>query len=87
MSGALAQNKKLKDFTWFYPEQIEALKALYRAIHEGCGIPLEAPAEKWAYTSHAASGRFEGFMNHFHCSTKKIDCGGLDIEEILEEIK
>jgi len=26
-------------------------------------------------------------MNHFHCSTKKIDCGGLDIEEILKEIK
>jgi hypothetical protein len=87
MSGALAQNKKLEDFTWFYPEQIEALKALYRAMHEGCGIPLESPAEKWAYTSHAASGRFKGFMNHFHCSTKKIDCGGLDIEEILKEIK
>jgi hypothetical protein len=87
MSGALAQNKKLGDFTWFYPAQIEALKALYRAMHEGCGIPLEAPAVKWAYTSHAASGRFKGFMNHFHCSTKKIDCAGLDIEEILEDLK
>jgi hypothetical protein len=87
MSGALAQNKKLGDFTWFYPEQIEALKALYHAMHEGCGIPLEAPAVKWAYTPHAASGKFEGFMNHFHCSTKKIDCGGLDIEEILKDLK
>ncbi len=87
MSGALAQNKKLEDFTWFYPEQIEALKALYRALHEGCGIPLEVPAEKWAYDKNAASGKFKGFMNHFHCSTKKIDCGGLDIEEILKEIK
>jgi hypothetical protein len=86
-SGALAQNRKIEDFTWFYPVQIEALKALYKAIHEGCGIPLESPDEKWAYDKNAASGKFKGFMNHFHCSTKKIDCAGLDIEEILKEIK
>jgi len=87
MEGALAQNKPLKPFTWFYPEQIEALKALYKAIHEGCGVPLEAPAEKWAYDKVAASGKFKGFMNHFHCSKKKIDCGGLDIQKILGEIR
>ena len=87
MTGGKAQNKVLDDFTWFYPEQIEALKALYKAIHEGCGVPLAAPDEKWAYDKHAASGKFEGFMNHFHCSTKKIDCGGLDIEALLDEVK
>lgn len=87
MSGALAQNRKLGDFTWFYPEQIEALKALYKAIHDGCDVPLEAPSNKWAYDSAAAGGSWKGFMNHFHCSKKKIDCGGLDIEQLLEEIK
>ena len=87
MTGALAQNKKLEDFTWFYPEQIDALKALYKAIHKGCGVPLLAPDEKWAYDKHASSGKFRGFMNHFHCSSRKIDCGGLDIEAILNEIK
>lgn len=86
-SGALAQNRKVEDFTWFYPVQIEALKALYKAMHEGCGIPLEAPDEKWAYDKNAASGKFKGFMNHFHCSTKKIDCAGLDIDVLLKEIK
>ena len=74
-----------KDFTWFYPEQIEALKALYEAIHRGCGVPLEAPKTKWAYDYDCANGKFRGFMNHFHCSKKKIDCGGLDIEKLLEE--
>tara|TARA_B100001778_G_C18283645_1_gene492118 strand:+ start:63 stop:545 length:483 start_codon:yes stop_codon:yes gene_type:complete len=87
MSGALAQNKPLKDFTWFYPEQIEALKALYKAIHEGCDVPLQSPASKWAFDSAAAGGSWKGFMNHFHCSKKKIDCGGLDIEQILGELK
>lgn len=85
--GALAQNSKVEDFTWFYPIQIEALKALYKAMHVGCGIPLEAPSEQWAYDSHAASGKFEGFMNHFHCSAKKIDCAGLAIKDILETLK
>ena len=87
MSGALAQNKTLKDFTWFYPEQLEALKALYKAIHEGCDVPYNSPDTKWAYDSDCANGRFKGFMNHFHCSKKKIDCGGLDIEKILKELK
>ena len=86
-SGALAQNRKVEDFTWFYPVQIEALKALYKAMHKGCGIPLEAPDEKWAYDKNAASGKFKGFMNHFHCSTKKIDCAGLDIETLLKDLK
>ena len=87
MRGALAQDKKLDDFTWFYPEQLQALEALYKAIHEGCGVPLEAPTNKWAYDAEAASGKFKGFMNHFHCSRKKIDCGGLDIEKIVNKIK
>ena len=87
MSGGLAQDKVLDDFTWFYPEQLAALEALYKALHEGCGIPLEAPKNKWAYDAEAASGKFKGFMNHFHCSRKKIDCGGLDIEEIVNKIK
>ena len=87
MSGALAQNKPLDDFLWFYDVQLDALKALYKAIHEGCGVPLEAPKTKWAYDKEAASGRWKGFMNHYHCSKKKIDCGGLDIEKILGELK
>ena len=87
MSGALAQNKELDDFLWFYPVQIEALKALWKAIHEGCDVPYEAPENDWAYDTYAASGKFSGFMNHFHCSKKKIDCGGLDMKKLCEELK
>ena len=87
MSGAIAQNKPLDDFLWFYPVQLEALKALWKAIHEGCDVPYEAPSEQWAYDKAAASGKFSGFMNHFHCSKKKIDCGGLDIRKMLMEMK
>lgn len=87
MSGALAQNKELDPFTWFYPAQLEALDALWKAVHEGCGIPLEAPATKWAYDAECGAGRFKGIMNHFHCSKKKIDVGGLDIEQRIKKLK
>ena len=87
MSGALAQNKELDDFLWFYPVQIEALKALWKAIHEGCGVPYNSPENEWAYDTYAASGKFSGFMNHFHCSKKKIDCGGLSMKDLCEELK
>tara|TARA_Y100001973_G_C5177734_1_gene323072 strand:+ start:333 stop:1232 length:900 start_codon:yes stop_codon:yes gene_type:complete len=87
MTGALAQNKELDTFTWFYPEQLEALKALWKAVHEGCGIPLEAPSTKWAYDPECAKGSFRGFMSHYHCSKRKIDVGGLDIAEMLEQLK
>ena len=87
MSGALAQDKVLEDFTWFYPEQIEALKALWKAIHEGCGVPYEAPEKDWAYDTYAASSKFSGFMNHYHCSKVKIDCGGLDMKKLCQELK
>ena len=87
MSGAKAQNKVLDDFLWFYPVQLSALKALWKAIHDGCGVPYESPKNKWAYDTDAAAGRFKGFMSHYHCSKKKIDVGGLDIDLLLGEIK
>ena len=87
MSGALAQNKPLDDFLWFYPVQLEALEALWKAIHEGCGVPYEAPENNWVYDTYAASGKFSGFMNHFHCSKKKIDCGGLDMQQLTKKLR
>jgi hypothetical protein len=87
ISDAIAQDKVLEPFTWFYPVQLDALDALWKAVHEGCDIPLEAPETKWAYDYECAAGKFKGFMNHFHCSKKKIDVAGLDIESRLKGIK
>ena len=47
---------------------------------------MESPTTKWAYDPECASGNFKGFMNHFHCSKKKIDVGGLDIEARLKNV-
>ena len=73
----------------FYPIQLQALQALWKAVNLACGIPLETPTgtAKNAYTSEVSSGRFKGFVSHYHITKRKIDCAGLDIEKLLEDLK
>ena len=89
VTDAYVHGKKLRDHLGFYPVQIEALKALWKAIHLACDIPLETPtgAAKNAYTATVSSGKFKGFVSHYHITKRKIDCGGLDIEKLLEDLK
>jgi|TARA_R110001583_G_scaffold16196_32_gene65906 hypothetical protein len=83
--------KTLDPFLDFYPVQIEALKALWKAIHKGIGIPLETPEDEHGTSttvdSKASRGTFKGFVSHYHLTSRKIDCAGLDICKLLDEAK
>ena len=84
--------KTLKPFLDFYPIQLEALKALWKAIHIGVGIPLEYPknAEGYIETSvhkECERGKFDGFCNHYNFVRTKIDAAGLDLPKLLQEVK
>lgn len=89
--GAWVHGSKLDPFTDFYPVQIEALKALWKAIHKGIGIPLEVPVKDDANNTtvdlSAARGSFKGFVNHYNLTKRKIDCAGLDLLAIANEVK
>ena len=92
IEDAWVHGNKLEPFTGFYPEQIEALKALWKSIHTATGIPYETPVSQFGKTStkyvqDVPYGNFSGFVNHYHISKKKIDCAGLDINDLLREIK
>jgi N-acetyl-anhydromuramyl-L-alanine amidase AmpD len=91
VDDAWVHGNKLKSHLGFYPVQLEALQALWEAVHNACGIPLETPtgSAKNAYTADVSSGRFKGFVSHYHITKRKIDCGGstLDIEKLLEDLK
>tara|TARA_R110001583_G_scaffold139223_2_gene291411 strand:- start:1787 stop:2686 length:900 start_codon:yes stop_codon:yes gene_type:complete len=92
MENALVHGKTLDPFTWFYPVQIQALQALWKAVHEGVGIPYECPLDNNGNTltttdRKVSSGRFKGFISHYHVTRKKIDCAGLDIKNLLKDIK
>ena len=89
ISGEKVHGSDMEDFTGFYPVQLEALKALWKAVHEGLGIPLEAPVDDTGETlktvsKQAERNKFRGFVSHYHLTRRKIDCAGLDIEELLK---
>ena len=91
VKDAYVHGKKLEEHLGFYPVQIEALKMLMKAVHEATGIPLETPLNRSGNTNtkvskKCAEGRFEGFISHYHLTTRKIDCAGLDIKKLLEEL-
>ena len=84
--------KKQDPFLWFYPRQIEALKALWKAVNIGLGIPLDYPKnsdQTFCETVHkdCERGTFNGFCNHYNFTKGKIDCAGLQLPDLLEEIR
>lgn len=90
--GASVHGRSMDTFTDFYPVQKEALKALWQSIHENIGIPLATPLDDLGETlkttsQKSARGTFKGFISHYHITRKKIDCAGLDIKQLLSEIK
>ena len=38
------------------------------------------------YEQEAKYGKFSGFVSHYHVSKNKIDCAGLDIKKLLDEM-
>ena len=91
ITDAVVHGEKLDPFTGFYPQQLDALKALMRAVNKATGIPLQAPLDRSKSTNttvskKAASGRFEGFISHYHLTNRKIDCAGLDLKKLLRDI-
>jgi len=83
--------KTLPPFLDFYPIQLEALKALWGAIHQGLDIPLVYPANTSGHIETSVHqecerGTFAGFCNHYNFIKSKIDCAGLDLPSLLQEV-
>lgn len=92
VEDAWVHHNKLDPFLGFYPKQIEALKALWKAIHQSTDIPFQTPLSQFGKTSNqyeqdVTYGKFSGFVSHYHVSKRKIDCAGLDIKALLEEVE
>jgi hypothetical protein len=92
VEDAWVHGEELDPFLGFYPVQIEALKALWKAIHQSAGVELQTPLDQntsktsTKYYQDALYSNYSGFVSHYHISKKKIDCAGLDIKTLLEEL-
>jgi len=82
--------KTLEPFLGFYSVQVEAFKALSETLHRAYDIPLVAPmdGEKLSTTvvPEVQQAKFKGVLNHYHITTRKIDCAGLKLDKVLKEI-
>jgi hypothetical protein len=87
IKGQKVHGKPLGEFLGFYPVQLEALAALWAAVHEAAGVPLEIPSEGQRVSTDVASGKFKGFACHYHVTERKIDCAGLDMQAVLDRSK
>ena len=87
----LVHGRRKDPFLGFYPIQLEALKALWKAFHLSLGIPLQYPANPdgtlcTTVYKGCEDGTFEGFCNHYNFTRGKIDCAGLDMPKLVGEV-
>ena len=92
MKDVVVHGQKLPEFLGFYDVQIQAAQALWKAIESATAVEYKAPLDNNGNTStkyeqDVVYGKFAGIVSHYHCSKKKIDCGGMDIKALIEEIK
>ena len=82
----------LEEHLGFYDVQVDALKALWKALHKGLGIPLQCPTDSsgeliTTVDKECERSKFSGFINHYNLTKRKIDCAGLDLVTLLKECR
>ncbi len=91
-SGKTVHGNTLEDFLGFYRVQIDALKALWKAVHLATGIPLDTPVANNGKMLETVDPRitaktYRGFISHFQLTKRKIDSAGLDLVQLMDQVK
>jgi hypothetical protein len=76
----------------YYPVQIDALKKLLDVICNAYEIPFACPLDKngnllTTVSSEAQKSSYKGVVCHYHVARNKIDCAGLELDKILNDLK
>lgn len=92
IENAYVHGKKLEPFLGFYPVQIQAAQALWKAIEASTDVKFATPLDQngnasTKYERDVVYKKFAGIVHHYHCTKSKIDCAGMDLKKLIEEIK
>ena len=92
LEGVKMHGRTLDPFLGYYPVQIDAYRALVKGLCKHYDIKLECPLDEHGellstVDDSAAKGQFEGVVGHYHLTRRKKDTAGLELKEILEDIK
>jgi hypothetical protein len=77
--------RRLKPHLGYYPIQIRAYKTLLKTLCDHYDINHNTPPTDGVWDA-AATGRYNGIVCHYHLTRNKIDCAGLDLETIVQEL-
>jgi hypothetical protein len=82
---------KLRPHLGYYPVQIEAYKKLVKVLCDHYGIPIQTPminknVADANVVKEAVKGKYNGIVCHYHVSRNKIDCAGLDLKAIVDQL-
>jgi len=91
LEDSMVHGRKMKAHLGYYEVQLEAYKALVKALCTHYDIPLVCPVDqqgRYLTTIYkpAVSGKFSGIVGHLNLSKRKIDCAGLKIGKLIGEI-
>ena len=83
---------KLRPHLGYYPVQIEAYKKLVKTLCDHYDIPIQTPMINENVTDanvvkEAVKGKYNGIVCHYHVSRNKIDCAGLDLKSIVDQLR
>ena len=92
IKDAVVHGNKVEKHLGFYPVQLQAAQALWKAISAVHHIPLEYPKNKdgrldTGLNKECAAGDFNGFCNHYNLTKRKIDCAGMKLDRLINEVK
>jgi len=82
---------RLKPHLGFYKLQVEAYKKLITLLCDHYNIEVDIPRTKEGelYTGvvdTVSKGKYNGVVCHYHITRGKIDCAGLDLAKIIDEL-
>ena len=92
LDNSIVHGVKLKPHLGYYDRQLKAYKILLDFLHNEYGIPMECPTDEngdLITRVHPESKRakFKGVICHYHISRKKIDTAGLELDDIVEQVR
>jgi len=91
LENSYTNGYKHKPHLGYYPAQLEAYKELLKTLCGHYSIPVECPRDaKGKYLTKeydpAIKKTYKGIVCHFNLTKKKIDCAGLELDKIVDEI-
>ena len=92
LSGSEVHGRTLDLHLGYYPAQLKAYSALVNALTKHYNISLECPLTEegellTTVDKTAAAGKFNGVVCHYHLTKRKIDTAGLELDEILKDLR